>query len=171
MRLARQRRRRRRPRQTVLIHARIPVVANPGQRIQIHRQLQRRYLRLPPHLRRRHLVHRNAGKVVGALRMLRRRRAQESRIRRVMRPRIRRLQPQIRDDRHLAFHRFQRLQNRRKLSKRTLPRRRPPRLVAPHRNKHKPQPPDGLARSLCPGRRRRNHRIQQWQRQRAPRAP
>ena len=46
MRLGRQRRRRRRPRQVVLVDARVAVVALPDRLQQVHRQLERRQLRL-----------------------------------------------------------------------------------------------------------------------------
>src|SRR4030095_9559990 len=56
MRLGRKRRRWRRPGETILIDARVAVVAHAGERVQIHRQLERRQLPVAAHLLRRNLV-------------------------------------------------------------------------------------------------------------------
>src|SRR6185503_19485921 len=46
VRLGRERGSRRRPRETILIHARVAVVAHARERVQVHRELERRQLRL-----------------------------------------------------------------------------------------------------------------------------
>ena len=64
---------RRRPRQAVLIDTRISVVAYACERIQIHRQFERRQLRVAADLLRRNLIDRRAQVVVRALGVLRER--------------------------------------------------------------------------------------------------
>ena len=68
-----------------LIDARVAVVAHAGERVQIHRELERRQLRLAADLLRRDLVDRRAEKVVRALGVFGERRAQESGVRGVVR--------------------------------------------------------------------------------------
>ena len=109
MRFGGQRCRRRRPREAILIDAGIAVVADARERIQIHRQLERRQLRVAADLLGRNLIHRRAEVVVRALGVLRERRAQEPRIRRVVRAGVRVLQPRVGDDRDLVFHRLERV--------------------------------------------------------------
>ena len=60
MRLGRERRRRRRPGEAILIDARVAVVAHAGERVQVHRQLERRQLRVAADLLRGDLVDRRA---------------------------------------------------------------------------------------------------------------
>ena len=65
--LARQRRRRRRPRQVVLVDAGVAVVALADERQQVHRQFERRQLRVLADLLGGDLIDRRAQVVVGAL--------------------------------------------------------------------------------------------------------
>ncbi len=97
MRLGRQRRRRRRPGEIVLIDAGVAVVALADRLEQVHRQLERRQLRLLADLLRGDLIDRGAEVVVGALGPLRLGRAQERGVRGRMRAGIGVLQLQVRD--------------------------------------------------------------------------
>ena len=81
MRLGRQRRRRRRPREVVLVDAGVAVVALADGLEQVHRQLERRQLRLLADLLRGDLIDRRAEVVVRALGPLRLRGAEERRVR------------------------------------------------------------------------------------------
>ena len=94
MRLGRKRSRGRRPGKAILIDARVTVVAHTGERVQIHRELQRRQLRLAAHLLGRDLVDGRAQVIVGALGVFGGRGAQKRRVGGVVRSRIRVLQPQ-----------------------------------------------------------------------------
>src|SRR5262249_37715138 len=67
MRLGRKWSRRRRPREAILIHACVTVVAHTGEWIQVHRKLQRSELRLPAYLLGRDLVDRCARKIIRAV--------------------------------------------------------------------------------------------------------
>src|SRR5205085_10106389 len=67
MRLGGQWGRRRRPRETILIHARVAVVAHAGERVQIHRELERRQLGFAADLPGRYLVDARAQKIIRAL--------------------------------------------------------------------------------------------------------
>ena len=127
MRLGRQRRRRRRPREVVLIDAGVAVVALADRLEQIHRQLERRQLRLLADLLRGDLIDRGAEVVVGALGPLRLRRAEERGVRGRVRAGIGVLQLQVRDDRELIGDRRERLERRRELVEPALARRRPAR--------------------------------------------
>ena len=108
MRLRRKRRRRRRPGEAILIDARVTVVAHAGERVQIHRELERGQLRLAAHLLGRDLVDCRAQIIIRALGVFGGRRAQERRVGGVVRPRIGVLQPHIGDDGHLIFDRLER---------------------------------------------------------------
>ena len=108
MRFRRQRGGGRRPREVVLVDAGVAVVALPHHFHQIHRQLQRRQLRLLPHLLRGDLIDGRAEVVVAAFGPLRFRRAQERRVRRGVRARIRVLQLHVADDGDVVHHGRQR---------------------------------------------------------------
>ena len=95
MRLGGERGRGRRPGETILIDARVSVVAHAGERVQVHRQLERGQLGLAADLLGRDLVHGRAQKVVRALGVLGEGRAQEPRVRRVVRTRVGILQPRL----------------------------------------------------------------------------
>jgi hypothetical protein len=64
VRLGRERSGRRRPGQAILIDARVAVVADAGERVQVHRELERRQLRLAANLLGGDLVDRRAQKIV-----------------------------------------------------------------------------------------------------------
>ena len=114
-----QRGRRRRPREVVLVHAGVAVVALPDHFHQIHRQLERGQLRLLPHLLRGDLIDRRAEIVVAAFGPLRFGGAQERRIRRGVRAGIRVLQLHVAEHRHVLHHGRQRAERRRQLGQRT----------------------------------------------------
>ena len=108
MRLGRKRGRRRRPGEAILIDAGVTVVAHAGERVQIHRELERGQLRLAAHLLGRDLVDCRAQIIIRALGVFGDRRAQKRRVGCVMRTRIGILQPHIGDDGHLIFDRLER---------------------------------------------------------------
>ena len=95
MRLGRQRRRRRRPGEVVLIDAGVAVVALADDRQQVHRQFERRQLRLVADLLGGDLIDRRAEIVVGALGLLRLGGAQERGVGGGVRARIRVPQLQV----------------------------------------------------------------------------
>src|SRR6266567_5990428 len=70
MRLGRKRSCGRRPREAILIDARVTVVAHAGERVQIHRELERRQLRLAADLPGRDLVDRRPQEIIRALGVL-----------------------------------------------------------------------------------------------------
>src|SRR4029077_16210305 len=80
VRLGRERGGRRRPGEAILIHARVAVVAHASERVQVHRELERRQLRLAADLPGGDLVNRRAQEIIRALGVLGERCAQESRI-------------------------------------------------------------------------------------------
>ena len=166
MRLGRERGRGRRPGEAILINARVTVVAHAGERVQVHRELERRQLRLAADLPCGDLVDRRAEKIIRALGVLGEGRAQEPRVGRVVRARVGILQPRVGNDRHVVFDRFERRQNRRQLSKLRLARRSPSRVVASHRDEDEAEPRHRSGRRLRPGGRCGNHRVEQRQRQR-----
>ena len=81
-------------------------------------------------------------------------------------------QLEVRDGRDVPLHRFQRAQGRRKLVERVGGRGRPPGDIAPHGHVNEPQAPqpDGIGGRRGGGRHRRDHGVQQRQRQRRPQA-
>ena len=164
-----QRRRRRRPREIVLVDARVAVVALADGLEQVHRQLQRRQQRLPADLLRGDLIDGGAEVVVGALGPLRFRRAQKRGVGSGVRPRIGVLQLQVRDHRELIHERAERLQRRRELGQ-ACRARRPARQVAAHRHVDEPQAPHRLGRRARQRRHRRHHRVEQRQRDSRPHA-
>ena len=97
MRLRRQRRGGRRPGKIVLVDAGVAVVALADHLQQVHRQLQRRQLRLLADLLRGDLIDRRAEVVVGALGQLRLGRAEERGVRSRVRAGIGVLQLQVGD--------------------------------------------------------------------------
>ena len=105
VRLGRKGRGRRRPREVVLIDARVAVVALTDHLEQVHRQLERRQQRLLAELLRRDLIDRRAEVVVRALGPLRFRGAQERGVGRGMRAGVGVLQLQVADDRELIHDR------------------------------------------------------------------
>ena len=115
MRLGREGRGRRRPREIVLIDAGVAVVALADGLEQIHRQLERRQQRLVSDLLRGDLIDGGAQVVVGALRPFRLCRAQERGVGRRMRAGVGVLQLQVADHRELIDDRSQRLQRGREL--------------------------------------------------------
>ena len=118
MRLGGERGRRRRPGEAILIDAGVAVVAHAGERVQVHRQLERRQLRLAADLPGGDLVDRRAQEIVRALGVLGEGRAQEPRVRCVVRARVGILQARVGDDGQLVFDRFERRQDGRQLRER-----------------------------------------------------
>ena len=158
------RRRRGRPREVVLIDARVAVVTLPDGLEQVHRQLERRQQRLAPDLLRGYLIDRRAQEVVRALGPLRLCGAEECRVRGRMRAWVRVLQLEIRDDRQLIGNRSERLERRRKSRQLAIAWRGPARDVAAHRHIDKSQSAHRRSRRLREGRHGGDHRIEQWQR-------
>src|SRR4029450_5859381 len=115
MRLRRKRRRRRRPGGGVLIDAGVTVVALADRLEQVHRHLERRQQCLLADLPGGNLVDGGGQVIGGALGPFRLGCAQERRVGRRVRARVRVLQLQIRNDRQLIHHWRQRLQRRRQL--------------------------------------------------------
>jgi hypothetical protein len=110
------------------------------------------------------LVDSGAEVIVGTLGPLRLRRAQERGVRRRVRPRIGILQFEVADDGELIHHRSQRLQCRRQLDEAAISCRRPARQVASHRHVDEAEATDRIGRGLGDGGQRRNHGVEQWQR-------
>ena len=92
-------------------------------------------------------------------------RAQESGVRRVVRPRVGVLQLHVGDDRQLILDRLERAENRRQLAERALTLGRPAGVVTPHRDEHVAEPAHRFGRCLSQGGHRGNHRVEQRQRQ------
>ena len=171
MRFGRQRRRRRRPGQVVLVDAGVAVVALADHVHQVHRQFERRQLGLLADLLRRDLIDRRAEVVVRALRPLRLRRAQEGRVRRGVGPGVGVLQFQVADHRDLLPEALQRTQGRRQFTEGAgAAGRLPARDVGAHRDVDEAQAPYRLGRRLRPGGHRRHHRVEQGQGDRRPHA-
>ena len=164
MRFGRQRRRRRRPREIVLVDARVAVIALSDRLEEVHRHLQRRQQRLLSDLFRGNLIDGRAQIVVGAFGPLRLRRAEKRGVRRGVRARIRVLQLEVADDRELIHHRRQRLEGWRQLAEPALARRRPPREIASHRHVDEAKPTNWSGWRSGERRHRRHHRIEQRQR-------
>ena len=112
VRLRGQRRRRRGPREIVLVDAGVAVVALAGRLQHIHRELEGRELGRVPDLLRRDLVGGRAEIVVGAFGVLRLGRAQKGRVRGRVGAGVGRAQLEVCDRRDVALHAFERLQNR-----------------------------------------------------------
>ena len=140
--LGRQRRRRRRPREVVLIDAGVAVVALADGREQVHREFERRQLRLLADLLRGDLVDGRAEVVVRALGQLRPGRAQERAVGRRVRAGIGVAQLQVRDRRDVLLDRRQRAENRRQLVEGVRARRGPAGDVAAHRHVDEPEAPE-----------------------------
>ena len=104
--------------------------------------------------------------VVRALRVLGEGRAQEPRVRGVVRARVGLFQPEVGDDRHLLFHRLQRGKDGRELAECLLSRRRPASVVASHRDEDEAEPAHRSGRGLGQGGRGGNHRVEERQRER-----
>ena len=173
VRLGGQRRRRRRPREIVLIDAGVAVVALADGREQVHRHLERRQLRLLADLLGGDLIDGRAEVVVGALGQLRPGRAQEGGVGGRVRAGIGVPQLQVRDRRHVLLDRRQRAQDRRKLVEACRAGRRPAGDVAAHRHVDETEAaqPGRGGRRVGQGGHRGDHRVQQRQRQRRPQAP
>ena len=92
-------------------------------------------------------------------------RAQESRVRRVVRARVGFFQPEVGDDGQLLFDGFQRSKDRRQIAERALTRRRPASVVASHRNVHEAETAHWSGRGPGLGGCRGNHRVEQRQRE------
>ena len=169
--LRRQRSRWRRPRQVVLIHAGVAVVALTNHLGQIHGQLQRRQFSLLADVLRGDLIRRDAEVVVGRFGMLRASAAQERRVAGRVRSRIRLGEFQIADHVQLVAHGSKRLENIWQFAQRFVGRR-PARMIAAHWHVNVLQPFDGLGN----GRLRRcrpggQHGVEQRQGDRRARAP
>ena len=158
-----QRGRRRRPRQAVLVDAGVAVVADARERVQVHRQLERRQLRVLADLQGRELVGGGAEEVVGALGVLGVGGAEEPGVRRVVRARVGELQLGVRHHRELLLDGLEGAEDRRQLAQLVAVGGRPPLVVAAHRNEHVPEPADRPGRRPGEGGRRGNHRIEQRQ--------
>ena len=159
----RQRRRGRRPGQIVLVDTGVAVVADAGQGIQVHRQLERAQRRVLTHLLGGDLVGGGPEMVIGALRVLGERRAQEPRIRRVVCTGIGVLQLHIGHHGELVPDRSQRAKAGGQLAECALSLRRPARVIAAHRNEDVAQPTHRFGRRLGQGRHGRDHRVEQRQ--------
>ena len=92
-------------------------------------------------------------------------RAQESRVRRVVRARIGVLELEVGDDRHLILYRLQWAEDGRQLAEHLTALRHPARMISPHRYEHEPEPGHGPGCGLGQRGRRGNHRVEQRQRQ------
>ena len=163
--LSRKGRRWRRPREIVLVDARIAVVALTHHLEQIHRQLQRRQQCFLADLLRSDLIDRRAQVVVRALGPFRRGRAEEGGVGGRMGAGIGVLQLQVGDHRQLIHDRAQRLERGRQLDQPALARRSPPADVASHRHVDKAQTTHRIGRRPGQSGHRGNHGIQQRERQ------
>ena len=164
--LGRQGRRRRRPRQIVLIDARVAVVALADRLEQVHRQLQRRQQRLVADLLRGNLIDGRSQVIVGAFGPLRPGGAEERGVGCRMRAGVGVPQLQVGDDRELIGNRGQRPERGGQIDQRAFALRRPAREVASHRHVDETKPPHRRGRRAGEGGHRRNHGIEQRQRHR-----
>ena len=171
--LGRQRRRRRGPREVVLINAGVAVIALADGREQVHRHLERRQLRLLADLLRGDLVNGGPEIIVRALGQLRPGGAQERGVGRRVSPGIGVLQLEVGDRRHVSLDRGQRAQGRRQFVESLPAGRSPPGDVAPHRHVDEPQASQTGRGGRRRGQRghRGDHRVQERQRQGRPQAP
>ena len=168
--LHRQRRRVVRPRDGVGVGATETVVARSGEVAPVHRQLQRRELRLASEGTAGKLVHRDGGRQVGAVVGLRAHAGEEPRGRPGVRPRL------VRDPVHPRQHldvpaeRLEGLEHRRKLEPGPLGGRGPVLHHHPVRDVDDPESLHRRGGRVPDGRKRRHHPVEERQRERGAQA-